>query len=215
MADAREPRRRASDEERVLHARLLQGDALAPSDLVAAHLVPLFGWLCQKFPGVDETLLHDIATDSLLNLGQAPEKYDPDRLMLSSYLRMDARGDLLNALKAARPGRFREISLDAVELSPSARNRLVSGARATVDPADAVVEHLERVRLARHLDELQGTDREVVQLIWEGERHTTVFARVLGVQDRPRAEQEREVKRTKDRLKAWLKRRRHRMMDDD
>jgi RNA polymerase sigma factor (sigma-70 family) len=166
------------------------------------------------FPTLDEATLFDIAVEAVLKLGETPEKYDPDLLSLASYLRMDARGDALHALERARKRQFRETSLESVELLPPGRNSVVDGAT-TADPADEAIENLERARLARWLDELQGADREVVQLIWDGERRTPTFARVLGLEHLPPDEQEREVKRAKDRLKARLKRRRGGMTNHD
>ena len=44
------------------------------------------------------------------------------------------------------------------------------------------------------------------ELMGEGERRTAVFARALGLEDRPPGEQEREVKRVKDRIKKRMQR---------
>jgi RNA polymerase sigma-70 factor (ECF subfamily) len=125
---------------------------------------------------------------------------------------MDADGDARNALERAKRRAGRELSLEAVELSPSARNSLVKD---EADPADWLASEEDR-RVARASVEkhFAGSDREVVWLMFEHERRTSVFASVLGIEDLPELEQRREVKRVKDRLKARLKRLGMRVPDD-
>ena len=49
-------------------------------------------------------------------------------------------------------------------------------------------------------------ERLVWEFMLEGERRTAVIAAAIGLGDRPPAEQEVEVKRIKDRLKARIRR---------
>jgi hypothetical protein len=182
---------------------LLRRDPTAPSDLAATYLAPLVGWLRQTFPRDDDALLETIADDLVLDLAEYPERYDPDRLPLERYLRMAARGDLKNAQDAVRRRAARWTSLEGVELLPSARNSRWAD---TTDLAGRVADALDDERLAAMLAHLVGRDREVVELMLDGERRTTEFATILGLQDRPLDEQVREVKRAKDRLKKKMQR---------
>lgn len=200
--------RRVADVEddggRCLHERLLRGDdPTAPSDLLCAYLSPLVARLCREFPRVDETVLHDVAMDLLIDLGMRPQRYDPTRSALSTYLRMAARRDVLNALDHEQRRSRRTAPLDDVELRPSAWNSLWTRSS---DPAATMLDADGDARVAALLDHFAGCEREVVTLIVEGERDTGRYATLLGIQDRPWDEQRREVKRVKDRLKGRLKR---------
>ena len=188
---------------RALHARLLRRDPTAPSDLARLYLEPLLEWLAQWFAKVDDQLLDDVAVTLILKVGKEPDQYDPDRGTLSAYLRMAARGDLKNALQSERRRTARQISLESVELRPLARNREWASA---ADPADEVIAALDHERLPALREHFSAQDWEVVLMRIEGERRTERFAAILGLQDRPPDEQEREVKRAKDRIIGRLRR---------
>jgi RNA polymerase sigma-70 factor (ECF subfamily) len=206
------PRSRASAADRELHARLHAGDPTAPFDLFQDYAEPLLNWLRPRFRGLDSCDLEEIAFDSVSRLAMEPARYDPERGSLANYLRMDADGDARNALERAKRRAGRELSLEAVELSPSARNSLL---KEEVDPVDRIAGREDK-RVAREWVEeyFAGSDREIVWLMFERERRTSVFASVLGLEDLPEPEQRREVKRVKDRLKARLKRLGVRVPDD-
>lgn len=156
--------------------------------------------------------METVAIDLMLAVGRRPAQYDPERLSLSAYLRMAARGDVKNALERERRRIRRQIPLDDVELRAPVRNSPWTSAS---DPAGVVVDALADARLAALREQFVGRDREVVDLMLDGERRTEVFADVLGLRDRPLDEQVREVKRTKDRLKKRMQRTWQRMSGDD
>lgn len=192
---------------RALHARLLQRDPIASSDLATSYLEPLLARLQRAYPRQDSDMLSDIASELILDLPQRPEQYDPDRLSLPAYLLMAAKRDVLNAIQREQRRLQRIAPLEAVELRPPARNNEYAPA---ADPADVVARAAADADVAQELAGLSDTDREVVQLMMDGERRYAVFAGVLGLRGRPDAEQRREVKRAKDRLKKWLQRSRRR-----
>jgi RNA polymerase sigma factor (sigma-70 family) len=190
-----------------LHERLRAGDAVAPADLVAAYLPLVCRRLRELFPGVrDDMLLQDAACDALLGYAQSPARHDPTKLPLFDYLVMAARGDLLNALERVRGRHAREIALTDVAESVLARNdsREGEGTTALERQEEAAWRHQFLERVWETVTDPR--DRAVVRLLWDGERKTAAYAAVLGIQDRPRSEQERIVKRSKDRLKKLLKR---------
>lgn len=191
------------DGGRGLHERLLRREATAPSDLLCAYLGPLVATLCRDFPRVDEAMLHDVATDLLIDLGMQPQRYDATRSALSTYLRMAARRDVLNALEKEQRRSRRIAPLDDVELRPATRKSIWTRSS---DPADMVLDGDGDARVAALLDHFAGREREVVTLIVEGERDTGRYAALLGIRDRAWDEQRREVKRVKDKLKGRLKR---------
>lgn len=207
------------DDDRALHARLLQRDPLAPSDLAVGYLEPLCAWLDRQneFRDIDRDVLRTVTIDLILSVAERPEQYDPERLGLEAYLRMAVRGDVRNARASERRRIERLVPLgdpEDVELSRAARNSLVEG---PADPADVVAEAeaVDANTIAAIRGHFDDAEWEVVQLMMESERRTSVFAPILGLSDRPRAEQEREVKRTKDRLWKRLQRLRTKVRRDD
>jgi RNA polymerase sigma-70 factor (ECF subfamily) len=196
----------APKDERALHARLLAGDLLAPSELAEAYLAPLVARLQRAYPTVDPHMVESAVIDTLLDMAEHPQRYDPARGSLGAYLGMAARGDLRNALQSLRRRAAHQALLQVVELSPAARNLATDEAD---DPGEIVAraepvaspELLAAVRAA-----FQPAELEIVTLMLEGERRTGEYARLLGLANRPEPEQRREVKRVKDRLEKRLRR---------
>ncbi len=202
------PREQARD----IHARLLMDDPVAPSELAEAFLDLLVGWLQAHNRGIDPHICATAAEDAILALIKNPQSYNPDRQSVEAYLRMSAKGDLKNALRAESRHRLRRADLSAVELSTVGRKSLwehtdpalVVERRAdeeVVEEALAPAPVLESVR-AR----LTSQEARVLELMREGERRTEVYSEALGIRHLPLPSQRAEVKRTKDRLKRRLER---------
>lgn len=200
--------------ERDLHRRLLARDPVAPSELAVGYLEPLIARLRARFPRLDPDMVESAAADSILGLAERPKRYDPDRLGLLAYLVMDADGDLRHARERAWREAKRQVPLveepvdqDVEDRSP--RRNLPR------DESDNPLEELLRREddaypawFRAAYAELDERERRVVDLMLERERRTAAFARVIGAEHLPRGEQEREVKRWKDRLVKRLRRRR-------
>jgi RNA polymerase sigma-70 factor, ECF subfamily len=200
--------------ERELHGRLLARDPVAPSVLAEAYLEPLAERLGPRFAWLDAHLIEGAAADSIMNLAEHPERFDPARGGLLAYLVMDASGDLRNAYRARQRGAGRDVPLEDVADGPRARKLF---REELGDPLAQVLrgEEAEPAWLTAAYAELSERERAVVDLMIEGERSTAVFAPVIGVEHLPRAEQEREVKRWTDRLVKRLRRRAARGGSDD
>jgi hypothetical protein len=109
---------------------------------------------------------------------------------------MAARRDLANVrAKERRHYRKREVR-DCVELAAPGGNSL----------ADADFPSFDDPDIAPLVAALPDVERRVLDLMRTGERRTEAFAAVLGLGGRPEDEQQREVKRVKDRVKKRLKR---------
>ncbi len=193
--------------ERELHQRLLSGDPVASQELAAAFLEPLVDRLRTKFQRLgDETLVLDAATDAVLGYAERPSQFNPDKLRLLPYLVMSARGDLLNALERRRRQAGREIPTDRVEDLLDARNSLRKEADPT-DPGERVaVPDLQEVVGRVRETITDPVDRQLIDLMAQGERRTEPFAAVLGIAGLDVEQQRRIVKRHKDRLKKRLAR---------
>ncbi len=148
-------------------------------------------------------LLEGIADEVIFSVAQAPQQYLPERGNLATYLRLAARRDVLNALARERRRARWQIPLRDVELLQRAGNTSQEA-----DPAELVSDRLADAAslIAQVHARFTSSEWAIVQLILDGERRTERFAALLGLADRPREEQAREVKRVKDRLLRRLRR---------
>jgi hypothetical protein len=181
--------------------RLVDADPAAPSDFCERYL-PLLTADRRWVPaGVrDEHLIEDAAIEAALTFVQQPAAYNPARLPIMSYLRMAARGDLLNLLDRERRHSSRRAPLEAVERSPPPGNDEQAGS----DLPDGVSRELLFRRLWEAIPD--PVDRQAVQMMLDGVRATAEYARLYGLDGLPPAEQRHEVKRRKDRLDKVMKR---------
>lgn len=190
-------------DEQDLHARLLADDPTAPADLADAYLEPLAAWLEVRYPKLHPHDCTTAAEDAIMSLIKNPSSYRPERQQRASllaYLRMSATAKLSNVQRAERRHSSRRANLEVVELSPTMGKYLWDE---EADPAriaerrEAVADLQAPVPLPAGLS---PQEEQVLQLMDEKERRTAVFARVLGLEHLPQAEQQQEVKRVKDRL---------------
>jgi hypothetical protein len=194
------------DEGLRLHLRLLEQDPVAPADVCRAYIKPLADWLDGTFRLGDPDLAHTAAGDALLKYVQHPEAYDPRGASLAAYLRMAARGDLVNLLDKEGRHQRQRVPWKVVELDQEGGNLF--------GREDEPSRQLERAEEAaawqQFLRSVQEgwtpAEQRALEFMLAGERSTAVFAAALGFGSLPAAEQEREVKRVKDRILARLKR---------
>ena len=198
-----------SDQINDIYQRLLADEPDATSDFIVLLLDPLIEALCTRFPNLTHPdLITDVASDALLRFVQSPEKYRPERGELWSYLYMDVQGDLRNALAKEHRRQKKEVPLDLVAHDQPDGN---------TDVEEEVMRRLDFSSLEQGrdtqtiLNQLRGEipdprDWQVVLLMFSGERHTNVFAAVLGIEHLPVDVQREEVKKAKDRLRLRLKR---------
>jgi RNA polymerase sigma-70 factor (ECF subfamily) len=189
-----------------LHLRLCEPDPVAPADLCLACLDPLVHWLETRFPRVDPHLRETAAHDALVGYVKAPERYHPKLGPLPAYLRMAARRDLYNLMKREGRHHRRRVAWSAVELREEAGN--IPGREE--DPSDLLADREESERWEAVLRAVRQActeaERHVLELMLAGERGTAAHALALGLTGLPVAEQEREVKRAKDRIMKRLER---------
>jgi RNA polymerase sigma-70 factor (ECF subfamily) len=183
------------DDDLLAAWRRLLADPTAGGAFFTLVVRPLAHALLAWRPPTDPDAAETAATDAILALLKHPERYDPTRLRLPAYMRMIARRRLINLFASEARRQSGRIPWDAVELDTPGRNGEEDDSPALASPdLQAVVASLTEV------------DRQLLELMLDGERKTAVFAAVLGITDRPVDEREREVKRAKDRIKARLRR---------
>lgn len=183
-------------EQDALHRALLSGDPTASARAFETLLGPLVERLEFKWPPLDRRDIEEQSADALISYVTNPERYDPRRASLLTYLVLDADGDLKNAYRS--PRRYREQLADDVEDQLSRRNE-------TTD--DEFFSDDDRLLFAKLRSAFpEEVDRHVIYLLLENERATGAYAKVLGITHLPVQKQRQEVKRVKDRIKKRLAR---------
>ena len=184
-----------------IHERLVLKDPSASAELVETILDPLIEKLRKKYPRLhDQDLLIDAVTDALVSYIKRPEQYNPEKRGLLGYLTMAAEGDLKNALAKQKRRRKKEIFLGDVEVRALSGNKEMHGNN-FLNELIASQTYEEIYKLFE-----DSRDLKMVELILSGERSTSVFVEILGIKNQSVEEQQREVKRHKDRIKKRLKR---------
>jgi hypothetical protein len=184
----------------------MDGNVTAPAEIAETFLPRVVYELEKRFPDLyDPHLVEMAADDALLNYLQHPQQYDPIQLPLDRYLIMSARGDLLNLFhKSQYPGfpkktQFVELDAPAREYKTEVKDESLGVEEQAFILASPVWPLLEQL-----LPDV--TDREIALLMLEGVRVTNEYALTLGISHLPKADQETEVKRHKDRIKKTLQR---------
>lgn len=186
-----------------LHRRLSAGDPVAPSDLCAAYLEPLFAALSRAYPRVDEQVVATAVEDAIIALIKNPNVFNPSRSSLDRFLFMAASGDLRNLLRReSRHHQKREqIPVEDVEdRGNTSRN----------DPSVLLEQDGDRRELLDRIETASEgwteVEKKVLAAMREGHSRTGVFAELLGIAHLPVDVQQREVKRVKERIVIRLKR---------
>lgn len=181
--------------------RLCEGDPIAPDQFCETYLPLLMADRRWRLPGIrDPHLIEEAAIQTVLDFVKRPDRYDPAKLPILSYLRMLAGNDLKNLIaKEARHAR-RRAPIEAVELHPSAGNQQQDGPSLP----GGVSHELVRRRLQAQVPD--SRDQEAMAMMIDGVRETAAYARVYGLQALPAEEQRKQVKRLKDRLDKTMKR---------
>ena len=198
----------ASLNEFELHQRLLNRDETASAELVDCYMNWLVDVLKARHLPIaqhDETMILDSVTDALLNYIDHPETYKPELKSLKSFLYMSATGDLLNRWRKVQRMAKRETSLDKlVELGQETGNMIVE----SLDEPDKILDKLSVAERWQQIQELVPDEKDqlVIALLSSETRETKAYAEVLGITALPEAEQRKQVKQVKDRLKKRLQR---------
>ena len=192
------------EEGRELHRRLLERDPVASNDVCERFSEPLLEFLLSLDHRADEQACGSAVSVALMGYVQRPEAFDPDRLDLSAYLRMSARGDLCNLARAeAKHHRGREADFRV-------EDAVICGNHFEDDPAAASVRGEEmdaaRCRIEAVRAGCDESERVVLDSMLEEERSTERIAALIGAAHLPEEDQRRTVKRIKDRLEKRIER---------
>ncbi len=202
------------DFEQEIHRRLLDNDPTARSELAGKYLECLLDWLKHKFPSVDQELICNAATDTILDYTLYPSRFNPAKLSLFGYLKMSADRDLRNLLEKEKRKTEHQQKLvekilhEVVKPSIDSHKDLLEDSEALIPEEYGTNQDVIKQIIEEEFPTV--IDRKLLQLILDGERRTSVYAEVLGIQDQDDVKQRRSVKQHKDRIKKRLERLRRR-----
>ena len=192
----------SADKQKELHNRLIFGDPTAGPEIFQRLLEPLTEQLKQKYRGTSPETVEDCAMDAFWDYYQQPERYDPSRGSLCSYLRMSVEGDIKNTLESAASRHEVGLIDEDVEAEPTARNTSMDHMETGLIDSET---HRRLMELS--LDAFPcEKDRVIFSLILEGESDSDKYAKVLEIENLPPKEKRAQVKRTQDRIKKVLRR---------
>ena len=185
-----------------LHNRLLSHDPVATGEIFSAVVPELEKHLRLRLPslavGVDPDIYISAVYETLTDYFKNPEKYDPHKSGLLTYLRLACWRDLQNLLRKESRHASGRVWLESVEFSLSDGN----------DVSEKVAQDLDERRLVADLKQgMTPDERAVFALMMEGERSTRVAAEAMNIGHLSPGEQRRQVKRVKDRIKRRIRRR--------
>jgi len=186
-----------------LHRRLLEGDRVAPAELMEIVLSVLIGEMRHKYRTTDPHLVSDGVSDALLDYCARPWIFDQTLgVPLNRFLAKASWRNIANLLRNESRRRAREAKTaemadkNVVELYPAMGNLTQNAA---LDAKKGLEE------LARLLPD--PTDQKIFKLKAMGERRTQIFSKAMGITHLPIEQQTREVKKAKDRIDKIMERR--------
>lgn len=189
-----------------IHARLVDGDPTASTDLFEIVYGPLIGHALKRHRafGVNHDQAEDLALKALADLVEQPAQFDPTKGgSLFGFLCMVVDGDAINFGKMNK-NRAEKFSQHAVEILEVGGNTYEIAPEIRID----AVHIMEKYGPEIIVDE---GDEKVLNLYLQEERDYAPYARALGIEHLAPKERNAEVKRRKDRIEMRLKRLRKRL----
>ncbi len=191
---------RATPEELELHNLLLLKDDAAFSRICEKYLEQTVRAVRQfnyKIHLTDSSLIDDTVVDSFFKYRENPQQFNPEKKSLAGFLRMNAEGDLKNTWAKRQRAQKKLIAIqdedDFGSIAPI--SHLIN------QEADAILQ----AELSKLFE--NEMDIKIANLMLANERKTTVFAEILKISDLPFEDQQKGVKRHKDRIKKALDKR--------
>ena len=185
-----------------LHNRLMSDDPVVTEEMFKILAPELERHLRLRFPslaaGIDPDIYVSAVYEALTDYFKNPGKYKRDQRGLMGYLRMAAGRDMQNLLRKESRHVTGRTSLESVEFRQSDGN----------DISERVAEDIDGGRMIEDLKQgMTSEERAVFDLMLNGERSIKVAADAMNIGHLTPAEQTREVKRVKDRIKKRIQRR--------
>jgi len=194
------------EEEMVLHQRLLEHDPLAYYDVFPMYMERIAKKL--EGSGYDVDVARDAALDAVLAYRKRPERYDPRKVHLFTYIMGVARHKAEDRRRSVQAQAQREKKHGDVEL-------LRRTPKDQVERMEAYVKVRQLVDLLEEGEVLNERDQAILRLFLMGEGSTEEVAKVLRLPPMSKEKRQSEAKRHRDRLLKRLARFGKEDSDDD
>lgn len=182
-----------------IHEKVISGSPTASRELFLAATGPLTGFLVNSFPNITDDERHDLVVDAILEYLQDPDRYDPTKSSLWSYLCMIAKQDATDLFRASV--RRRELLTKKVQSDVEFWATRAKYERYGEDEMDA--RHIMKLHGGRLATNQQ--EAAALRLLLTEEKETAAFAAAMGI-DPSDPDVESVVKKAKDRLLLRMKR---------
>jgi hypothetical protein len=194
---------KATAQEYDFHQRILaRDDPIAFVALAEELYCPLVQDVSRRAgSNADSTLVEEAVGQALLNYHDRPERYDPLRASLQSYLAMAAYRDFQNAQAKEQRLRVHQVSI----FDPAFQEQDIADG---LGIAEMVEGRLQAEALWHIIDQSfpDAIERRIVTLIINDIRSPEPYARVLGLTDLPQAERLKQVQLVRYRITRRLRR---------
>ena len=185
-----------------LHTQLLAGTSPVVTSKIAEVFMPMVSRsLGKRFNNLhDSQLIDSSVIDALMDYFNNPERFDPARASLYTYLCLRGKKFLLDTLAQQKS----RLDIEKIVEVHSAE----SVYKDEVDQETLLVQHEVNTQTMEQLSKVlrDPVDFKIVLLMMDGVRHTSCYADLLGISDLQVDEQTKIVKRSKDRLKKIIQR---------
>jgi RNA polymerase sigma-70 factor, ECF subfamily len=194
------------EEEMVLHQRLLERDPLAYLDVFPMYMERIAEKL--ERIGYDVDVARDAALETVLAYRKKPERYDPRKVHLFTYIMGVAKHKAVDRWRSVRAQAQRDKKQGDVEL-------LLRTPKDQVEKMETYVRVRQLVDLLEEGEVLNERDQAILRLFLIGESSTEEVAKVLRLPPMPKEDRQMEAKRHRDRLMKLLERFGKEDSDDD
>ena len=184
-----------------LHDLILKGDRVASARICEAVLGPLLQEVGRRFPHTDEQIIYDGIIDAILEYCENPASYSQSgKVPLDRYLSTASRRNVSNLLKGEQRRKRREKKAGerrslVVAFDPAARSLEQEDLQRVEERRSAMMETLKEAK-----------DKEILCLWLDGVRDSAAYAVILKIEHLSVPDQRKEVKRQKDRILRFLRR---------
>lgn len=196
----------STEEEMVLHQRLLEHDPLAYFDVFPMYMERLAKKL--EAMGYDVDIARDAALEAVLAYRMRPERYDSRKVHLFTYIMGMARHKAVDRWRSVQAQTQREKKQGDVEL-------LLRTPKDQLEQMETYVRVRQLVDLLEAGKVLNEPDQAMLRLFLMGENSTEEMAKVLRLPPMSKEDRQLEVKRHRDRLMKLLERFGKEDSDDD
>ncbi len=196
---------KATPDEYAFHQRMLASDEQEVFEELASSLYhrlvyDVFQRIGNSSPSFNPHMVEEAVGQALLDYNDEPERYDPERSTLRSYLGMMAHSHFRDARKKEQ--RYADHQVSFSLLSALEMEQQLASSTEEVENAFVVKESLEQLNAAF----TDPIERRIVSLIVNRVRSRDPYVRVLNLQHLSEPEQRKEVKRVRERLVKRMRR---------